>query len=113
MSFLRALGNVGLAVRGNLRYARPRSRCRSASTSTLSCNPVMIDGKYAYVTLRSGRTCSGGANALEVIDLTNFNQPRLVSAFAMFSPQGLGAEKITSTPATMAWRYLTPAAPRP
>jgi hypothetical protein len=58
----------------------------------VSCDPVVVDGKYAYVTLRSGRTCGGGANVLEVIDLNNLSQPRLVSSQAMVSPQGLGAE---------------------
>jgi hypothetical protein len=58
----------------------------------VSCDPVVVDGKYAYVTLRSGRTCGGGANVLEVIDLTNLSQPRLASSQPMLSPQGLGAE---------------------
>jgi len=58
----------------------------------VSCDPVVVDGKYAYVTLRSGRTCGGGANVLEVIDLTNLSQPRLTRSYPMMSPQGLGAE---------------------
>jgi len=58
----------------------------------VSCDPVVVEGNYAYVTLRSGRTCGGGANVLEVIDLTNLKQPRLVSSLPMLSPQGLGAE---------------------
>lgn len=60
----------------------------------VSCDPVVVDGNYAYVTLRSGsgRTCGGGPNVLEVIDLTNLSQPRLASSSPMMSPQGLGAE---------------------
>ncbi|RZK63040.1 MAG: hypothetical protein EOO59_00880 [Hymenobacter sp.] len=57
----------------------------------VSCDPVVVDGQYAYVTLRTGRTCGGGLNVLEVIDLTNLSQPRLASSQAMLSPQGLGA----------------------
>jgi hypothetical protein len=58
----------------------------------VSCDPVVVDGRYAYVTLRLGRDCGGGANLLEVIDLQNLSQPRLAKTYAMNWPQGLGAE---------------------
>ncbi|WP_198172585.1 LVIVD repeat-containing protein [Hymenobacter ginkgonis] len=58
----------------------------------VSCDPVVVDGHYAYVTLRSGRTCGGGANVLEVIDLTNLSQPLFARSYPMSAPQGLGAE---------------------
>jgi hypothetical protein len=58
----------------------------------VSCDPVVVDGRYAYVTLRTGRTCGGGANVLEVIDLTNLSSPQFVRSYPMTGPQGLGAE---------------------
>jgi hypothetical protein len=58
----------------------------------VSCDPVVVEGKYAYVTLRSGQTCGGGTNVLEVIDLTNLSQPRLARSYPMVSPRGLGVE---------------------
>ena len=58
----------------------------------VSCDPVVVDGNYAYVTLRSGQTCGGGANVLQVIDLTNLSQPRLATSLPMVIPKGLGAE---------------------
>lgn len=58
----------------------------------VSCDPVVVDGRYAYVTLRSGRTCGGGANVLEVIDLNNLSAPSLARSYPMTRPQGLGAE---------------------
>ncbi len=59
----------------------------------ISCDPVVVDGRYAYVTLRTGRTCGGGiANVLEVIDLDNLSRPTLVRSYPMTSPGGLGAE---------------------
>jgi hypothetical protein len=59
----------------------------------VSCDPVVVEGDYAYVTLRTGRTCGGGfANVLEVIDLTNLSQPRLARSYPMMGPQGLGVE---------------------
>lgn len=58
----------------------------------VSCDPVVVDGKYAYVTLRTGGPCGGGPNVLEVVDLTNLSQPRLATSYNMVSPRGLGAE---------------------
>lgn len=58
----------------------------------VSCDPVVVQGDYAYVTLRGGQTCGGGNNVLEVIDLTNLKQPRLVATYPMVGPRGLGVE---------------------
>jgi hypothetical protein len=59
----------------------------------VSCDPVVVAGNYAYVTLRTGSTCSGGiTNALEVIDLTNLSQPRLAKSYPLTNPGGLGVE---------------------
>ncbi|SHL78837.1 LVIVD repeat-containing protein [Hymenobacter psychrotolerans] len=58
----------------------------------VSCDPVVVDNRYAYVTLRSGRSCGGGVNQLQVIDLTNLSQPRLAQTYPMLGPQGLGVD---------------------
>lgn len=58
----------------------------------VSCDPVVVDNRYAYVTLRSGRSCGGGVNQLQVIDLTNLSQPRLAQSYPMLGPQGLGVD---------------------
>jgi hypothetical protein len=59
----------------------------------ISCDPVVVEGRYAYVTLRTGRTCGGGiANVLEVIDLSNLSRPTLVRSYPMTNPGGLGVE---------------------
>ncbi|GAB3225836.1 hypothetical protein GCM10027346_07490 [Hymenobacter seoulensis] len=58
----------------------------------MSCDPVVVDDRYAYVTLRSGRTCGGEPNQLQVIDLTTLSQPRLAQTYAMTGPQGLGVD---------------------
>ena len=59
----------------------------------VSCDPVVVDGRYAYVTLRTGRTCGGGlTNQLEVIDLSNLSQPKLARSYPLTNPGGLGAE---------------------
>ncbi|UOR07539.1 hypothetical protein MUN82_10675 [Hymenobacter aerilatus] len=58
----------------------------------VSCDPVVVDERFAYVTLRSGRTCGGGPDQLQVIDLTNLNQPRLARTYPMQHPLGLGVD---------------------
>lgn len=58
----------------------------------MSCDPVVVDDRYAYVTLRDGRTCGGGPNQLQVIDLSNLRAPRLAQTYAMQHPLGLGID---------------------
>lgn len=56
-----------------------------------SCDPVVVQGNYAYSTLRSGgQGCWRGVNSLDIIDITNKEDPRLVSQNPMVGPIGLG-----------------------
>lgn len=54
-----------------------------------SCDPVVTDGKYAYVTLRSGNTCQGFTNQLEIIDIQDPSNPELLETYPMYNPHGL------------------------
>lgn len=54
-----------------------------------SCDPVVVQGKYAYVTLRSGNFCQQGVNLLEVIDVQDAKNPKLLHTFPMLNPHGL------------------------
>ncbi|CAN5264990.1 hypothetical protein BH09BAC3_BH09BAC3_23190 [soil metagenome] len=58
-----------------------------------SCDPVVVDDTYAYVTLRNGSSCTGFTNQLEVIDITNLSSPKLVKAYPMTNPYGLGIDQ--------------------
>ena len=58
----------------------------------VSCDPVVVADRYAYVTLRNGRSCGGGPNQLQVIDLTTLSQPTLARSYPMSGPQGLGVD---------------------
>jgi hypothetical protein len=60
-----------------------------------SCDPVVVEGDYAYVTLRSGSACAGFTNQLEVIDISNLTTPTLVKTCAMTGPYGLGIDNGT------------------
>lgn len=59
----------------------------------LSCDPVVVDERYAYLTLRSGASfCRNGVNELQVIDLTTLSNPKLARTYPMKGPQGLGVD---------------------
>lgn len=56
----------------------------------MSCDPVVVSGNYAYVTLRAGTACGGGMNVLDVINIADLKNPVLTSSHSMTGPYGLG-----------------------
>ncbi|GIV34672.1 MAG: hypothetical protein KatS3mg031_2207 [Chitinophagales bacterium] len=65
----------------------------STFSHVTSCDPVVADDRYAYVTLRSGTPCQGFTNQLEVIDISNPYNPQLVKTYAMYNPHGIGIDR--------------------
>lgn len=57
-----------------------------------SCDPVIADDDYAFVTLRSGTTCQGFTNQLEVLGIVNPASPYLVKVYPMTNPHGLSKD---------------------
>ncbi|MBN4051264.1 hypothetical protein JYU16_00460 [bacterium AH-315-M05] len=57
-----------------------------------SCDPVVVEGNYAYVTLRSGNFCGGFSNQLDVIDISSLSNPLLIKSYQMSNPHGLGID---------------------
>jgi len=64
----------------------------SVFTHINSCDPVVVEGNLAYVTLRSGTQCNGFTNQLDVIDISSVSNPFLVKSYPMFNPHGLGID---------------------
>lgn len=60
-----------------------------------SCDPVIADNNYAYVTLRSGTACQGFTDQLEILDISNFDQPALIKTYPMKNPHGLSKDGTT------------------
>lgn len=60
-----------------------------------SCDPVVVEGNYAYVTLRSGTECMGFTNQLDVVNIENIASPTLVKSYPMYNPHGLGIDNGT------------------
>ena len=57
-----------------------------------SCDPVIADDNYAYVTLRSGTECEGFTNQLEIVNLKNNGNPVLEKIYPMKNPHGLSKD---------------------
>lgn len=60
-----------------------------------SCDPVIADNNYAYVTLRSGTPCLGFDNQLDVVDISDLDRPSLVKTYQMVNPHGLSKDGST------------------
>lgn len=54
-----------------------------------ACDPVFVSGNIAYVTLRDGNECMNFINQLDVIDVSNLSNPRLLKTYPMHNPHGL------------------------
>ena len=63
-------------------------------THMTSCDPVVIKGDLAFVTLKGGTTCRGGIlNQLDVVQMSNsYTKFTLLKSYPMFGPQGLGID---------------------
>lgn len=57
-----------------------------------SCDPVIADDHYAYVTLRSGTACQGFTNQLDVLLLNGFTDPKYLQTYNMTNPHGLSKD---------------------
>lgn len=54
------------------------------------CDPVVVDGDYAYLTLRGGNACGQLESVLEVIDISDKVNPVLAKRYELENPYGLG-----------------------
>ncbi|WP_345273737.1 hypothetical protein [Flaviramulus aquimarinus] len=59
------------------------------------CDPVVVDGNYAYVTIRGGNVCGQLESVLEVIDITDKSTPTLAKRYELDNPYGLGVKDNT------------------
>jgi hypothetical protein len=68
-----------------------------------ACDPVISDGKYAYVTLSDGSRCQGYEDELQILDVGNLADPSLspggpfqgvilVQSYPMKHPEGLAKD---------------------
>ncbi|MEP0134615.1 MAG: hypothetical protein ABJJ25_00445 [Eudoraea sp.] len=58
-----------------------------------ACDPVIVDGDYAYVTLRGGNNCGATESGLFIVDISDITTPVLATSYAMDEPYGLGIKE--------------------
>ena len=61
-------------------------------THIVSCDPVVVQGNRAYVTLRTAPVCGRGINSLEIIDVTDPHNPSLIANYTLRAPRGLAVD---------------------
>jgi len=67
----------------------------SSYEHVVSCDPVVANDSMAYVTLRVSECRDAGvgaANTLDVIDISNIENPQIVNQLPMEGPYGLGLD---------------------
>ena len=57
-----------------------------------SCDPVIVDDTLAYITLRTGTSCGGNNNVLDVVNIKDITKPKSVISYGMTNPHGLGKD---------------------
>jgi hypothetical protein len=65
---------------------------KSFFTHVRSCDPVIVDDTLAFTTLRSGTTCGGFNNTLNVVNIKDILVPKLVKVYSLINPHGLGKD---------------------
>jgi hypothetical protein len=81
---------TGMMIYDATREGDPRFL--STYAHLMSCDPVVVQGNLAYVTLRNGTPCRNGINVLEIIDVTDLKAPRILKSIPMINPHGLGVD---------------------
>lgn len=59
----------------------------------VACDPVIADNENAFVTLRSGSSCQGFTNELQILDIaTDITNPTLLKTYNLTNPRGLSKD---------------------
>ncbi len=67
----------------------------SSIVHSRGCDPVVVEGNTAYVTIHSGNGCGQTENKLIIIDVTDKKRPREIVSYSMTKPKGLGIDNKT------------------
>ncbi|HEX8278575.1 MAG TPA: hypothetical protein VF540_07760, partial [Segetibacter sp.] len=78
----------GIFIYNTANPARPAQVSRFSHIT--SCDPVIADDNFAYITLRAGTLCNGTTlNQLDVLDIENLQSPTFVKSYPLTNPHGL------------------------
>ncbi|WP_181368932.1 LVIVD repeat-containing protein [Flavobacterium pallidum] len=67
----------------------------SGFSHATACDPVVVNGNLAYITVRGGTSCGAIEDQVNVIDITDMNSPTLISTTLLEQPYGLGIKENT------------------
>ena len=83
---------TGMFIYDNSNPSQPEQL--SMYSHVVSCDPVVANQDYAFVTLRSGTSCrvQGQTNQLDIIDISDLENPEVVNIVEMDFPKGLGVD---------------------
>lgn len=59
-----------------------------------SCDPIVVEDGYAYVTLRTQGECRRGNNELHIYDIKDPTSPLLIKSYPMKNPWGIGVDRM-------------------
>jgi hypothetical protein len=62
----------------------------SGFSHATACDPVVVYGNTAYITVRGGSSCGAIEDQINVIDVTTIANPTLISTYFVDQPYGLG-----------------------
>jgi hypothetical protein len=62
----------------------------SGFSHATACDPVVVHENTAYITVRGGSTCGAIEDQVNVIDISQIENPTLVSTYLLQQPYGLG-----------------------
>ena len=62
----------------------------SSFTHATGCDPVVVEGNTAYITVRGGNSCGAIEDQVNVIDVSDITMPTEYSTYFLSSPYGLG-----------------------
>ncbi len=62
----------------------------SSFTHATGCDPVVVEGNTAYITVRGGNSCGAIEDQINMINISDINTPIEYSTYFLSSPYGLG-----------------------
>ena len=81
---------TGMYIYDNSNPAEPKQL--SIFQHGRACDPVVVSGNIAYVTIRTGTGCGGDQNQLDLVDVSNASSPQLIKSYQMQNPHGLSID---------------------
>jgi hypothetical protein len=79
--------NTGMHIYDNTNPAAPQKL--GVFQHGRACDPVVVHENIAYVTIRTGNSCQGTQNQLDLVDVSKPESPQLIKSYQMQNPHGL------------------------